>query len=809
MIRKRTLTLGRLQHDADLLAGVLDSAVSGVAAFRAERDAGGRIRDFIWLLINRTAEAILARKAGDLAGSSLLDTLPGVQEDGLFDAYVRVVETGEPFEAVHHYSHDGLENWFQIRAVRFQDGFVVTFADVTDLKTAEQRLVDAIECLDEGFVLWDRDDRLVICNSRYRNFYPLVADRLVPGARFEEVMRKSVALGQFRASAESERWAEDRLHRHAAPNGPFDQPLADGRVLRVTERRTSDGGTVGVRTDITAERAQEARAEAASRSKSDFLAMMSHEIRTPMNGVLGMAGLLLETKLSEEQRQYVETIRESGEALLSILNDILDLSKVEAGRLDPEITTFDLAEVVEGVVDLFGARVRDKGVGLALYVDPGVPAAVSGAAGRLRQILLNLVSNAVKFTEEGGIAVEVTPAGPAGTGSGTGTGTEVLRFAVRDTGIGISPVQRVRLFEPFNQGDAPMRRRYGGTGLGLAISQRLAAIMGGCIEVESLEGEGSRFWVDLPVKRVVRRGTAPAGADGDGAASLRGRHCLVVLANNVERAVLCRQVQAWSLQVVGAANIREARSALAEAAARGQPFELALVDECLPDGDGLAFGVTLRSDERYGPLRLVLCAGSHRASGGRDVFRHGFDDRLVKPIRVSALRQSVAEACAAAGTSGPPAASRNAPGGGNQIETKTVNHTGEGVVPKARLLLAEDSPASRMVASALLAKAGYAVDAVEDGRKAVAAVEAGNYDLVLMDVQMPEMDGLEATRRIRALSGSAALIPIIAMTANAMSGDKERLLAARMDDYVSKPVQRSALLETLDRWLGTGRALSQ
>lgn len=804
MIRKRALTLGLLQHDADLLAGVLDSAVSGVAAFRAERDADGRIRDFVWLLINRPAEAILGRKAADLVGASLLETLPGVQEEGLFAAYAQVVETGEPFEAVHHYSHDGLENWFQIRAVRFQNGFVITFADVTNLKTAEQRLVDAIESLDEGFVLWDPDDRLVICNSRYRDFYPLVADRLVPGAPFEEVMRESVALGQYRGAAEAAcQWAKDRLHRHIAPNGPFDQQLADGRILRVTERRTTEGGVVGVRTDITAEREQEARAEAASRSKSDFLAMMSHEVRTPMNGVLGMADLLLETRLSEEQRQYVETIRQSGEALLSILNDILDLSKVEAGRLDPEVTNFNLAEVVEGVVDLFGARARDKGIGLGLYLDPGLPSTVSGAAGRLRQILLNLVSNAVKFTEKGGVAIDVTPHGREAV-------SENLRFAVRDTGIGISPVQRVRLFEPFIQADSSMRRRYGGTGLGLAISQRLAEIMGGNIQVESLEGEGSRFWVDLPFHRVAREQQRTAGAAATAPGQGRLRRCLVVAGNAVEREQLCRQLQAWSLQVAAAGNCRQAHAALAEAAAAGAPFEIAFVDERLPDGDGLAFGIAVRGQERYGALRLVLCGGGHGASGGRDVFRHGFDDRLVKPLRISALRQAVEEAWTVAGGDDPAASDDRAPSpDGNQLETKVLNNTPEEVAPKARLLLAEDSPAGRMVAAALLTKAGYAVDAVEDGRQAVAAMRARHYDLVLMDVQMPGMDGLEATRQIRTLPGPAAAIPIVAMTAGAMSGDKERLFAARMNDYVAKPVERSALLETIDRWIGAGRGAAR
>ncbi len=729
----RQPTFGGAELSAELLAGVLDGALHGIGAFRAVRDGSGRIVDLEWLLANAAAERLLGRRQSELVGCGLIELLPGTRADGLFDAYARVAETGEPFDTVHHYAHDGLNHWFRIRAVRLHDGVLVTFADVTDYKKAEQRLIDAIESIDEGFVLWDADDRLVVCNSRYRDFYSLISGILVPGIRFEDAMRCSVALQQYVVGTTPEDWIRTRLDRHRNPSGAFEQKLRDGRTLLVTERRTAEGGIVGVRKDTTLEKRQEhglrqkraeldryvadleasqnklsrqaeqlaelahrheverARAERANESKSTFLAMMSHEIRTPMNAVLGMAGLLLDTRLDDEQRDYVQVIRQSGEALLAVINDILDFSKIEAGRLDLEVGDFDVTETVESVIDLFAVKTRSIGIDLAVYLAPDLPPTLRGDAGRLRQILINLVCNAVKFTDTGGVIIEVQC--PARDGD-----RAVVRFDVIDTGIGISAQDQTRLFKDFAQTDASLARGAGGTGLGLAICRRLTTLMGGRIGMASTPGVGSRFWVEIPFTL-----PRPVAASAAQAADPTDRRVLVVDDSEVNRRVVCRQINDRGLTATGVA-----------------------------DAD----------------------AGSHDPPATRD-------------MRAPATPPS-----------GPAAAARS-----------------------HRILLAEDSKANQLVTVALLRKAGYFVDAVANGLEAVEAIASRPYDLVLMDVQMPDLDGIAATERIRALPRPAAGVPVIAMTANALKGDRERCLAAAMDDYVAKPVNRSELLATVARWL--------
>ncbi|WP_109118855.1 ATP-binding protein [Azospirillum sp. TSO22-1] len=512
--------------------------------------------------------------------------------------------------------------------------------------------------------------------------------------------------------------------------------------------------------DITAYRDAEAQlrrakeqAEQASQAKSDFLRMISHEIRTPLNGVLGMIGVLLDGHLSEQQRTYAATARESGEALLAILNDILDLSKMEAGKLELEPAGFDLVELVEGTMELLSPRAAAKGIGLAAAVPATLPAALRGDAGRLRQVLLNLAGNAVKFTEDGGVAVTVASEGL------DGQGRERVRFEVTDTGVGIPPDAHPHLFEEFTQAAPILSRRYGGTGLGLAISRRLVDLMGGSIGFDSAPGHGSRFWFTVPLE------PQPGGAL-PAAPPLAGRRVLLVAPCPLNRATLRLQIASWGAEVAEAPD--------AAAALRAGPVDVALLDTVANGAAALADAL-----REAGAKRVVLLAevgpAPHRAPPG-------IDATLVKPPRQARLLAALD------GNAAPPEpalpAARPAPRPNGR-----------------RLLLVEDSPTNQMVATAFLKAAGYRIDVAANGLEGVEAVRTVPYDLVLMDIAMPEMDGLSATRTIRALPPPAGARPIIAMTADTMEGDRERCLAAGMNDHVGKPVDRARLLEVVERWL--------
>jgi signal transduction histidine kinase/CheY-like chemotaxis protein len=522
-------------------------------------------------------------------------------------------------------------------------------------------------------------------------------------------------------------------------------------------------------------------AETANRTKSEFLAMVSHEVRTPMNGVLGMAGLLLDSELAQEQREYAQTIQESGESLMTIINDILDFSKAEAGKIELEETEFDLVPLVDNVVELLGSEASGKGIDLAAYLAPDVPKDLRGDDGRIRQILLNLIGNAVKFTSSGGVSLEVTVAGEPSTAAGV-----VLRFEINDTGIGIPAEARQKIFGSFTQADSSTTRSYGGTGLGLAISEKLVALMGGEIGVESEVGRGSQFWFTAPLKR---KGGSVGTWAHDLAGSLRGRRVLVVDDDSINRRVFEKQLGALGMEVTSVAHAGAGLSVLRTAAQAGAPFDIAIVDHMMPDTDGEALAGQIRGEAAFDVKALILSSSSGQVDTDLKAQELGFDAALPKPLRPGLLLKClnrVFEATAAHG--------------GESVKRAPNTRAEAGTV--FRILLAEDNLANQKVVTAMLKSSGFRIDTVANGLEAVEALRNRPYDLVLMDMGMPEMDGTGATRQVRSLSGSVSEIPIIAVTAHAMESDQKACLAAGMNDFITKPIDKAKLLEKIEFWLG-------
>ncbi len=684
-----------------------------------------------------------------------------------------------------------LQGWFSVSNYPFilegnPHGVIHIIRDVTKQQLAEVEILRQKQYFEAlvknspiAIVTLALNNQIVACNPAFESLF---------GYTFSEVLGEDLDKLIAGEELQSEAMAyTESVMEGKVIHGIGQRKKKDGSVLDVDIFGVPvivDGeqvGILGLYNDITELYRARMEAEEADRAKSEFLANMSHEIRTPMNGIIGMIELSLGTELNLEQRDYLSTALESADALLSLLNDILDFSKIEARRLELEIIDFDLRPTLEGVASTMAQKAYDKGLEMACFVQENIPSKLRGDPGRLRQILVNLVSNAIKFTQKGEIVLR------ADTLSESDTHVNI-RFSVQDTGIGIPKDRQDVIFKRFTQADGSTTRKYGGTGLGLTISKQLAEMMGGQIGVESEADVGSTFWFTAQFEKQLTWQEQPEIPMGD----LIGLNVLCIDDNATNRIILSKMISSFGCLVETAAGGEEGIELLRKSSKMDNPFKLVFVDMQMPDMDGTQTAKAIVADEQIQPVKIIILTSIGHRGDAKICEEIGCVGYLLKPVRKTDLLEIM----------------RVVIGRGKIIQTEQpqnliTRHTiAERKLLKKQILLAEDNPINQKLAVTLLEKGGYKVKTVDNGLQVIEAINHGSYCLILMDIQMPEMDGYEATKRIRELQDERAHLPIIAMTAHAMRGDREKCIEAGMDDYISKPIQPEELFKLLDKWSG-------
>jgi len=802
----------RVEQASARLAAIVDSSVDAII---------GAGLDGVIASWNRGAEQIFGYRPEEIIGRSIGVLAPS-DDDAWDDLLVRAAQGDviAPYEAPR-VRRDGqlIEVALTTSPVRDPDGTVtgisVIARDISETKRTAESLRAIIATASDGFVSMNADGVITEWNHRAEALFGWARPEVI-GRDLAEVIippekREAHRAGLRRVLSGGEAHILDLLIEVSALHRDGREIPVELAVWRVTAGPVKQFSAFvrdisqrqQIARDVVAARDQ---ALEASRLKSAFLATMSHEIRTPMNGVIGLTGLLLRGDLEDTQRRYVDGIRMAGNALLAVINDILDFSKIEAGALILDDAAVSLGGILEEVVDLVTETARIKGVELLGFCEPSLPTQLRGDPVRIRQILLNLATNAVKFTDHGEVFVHIRPASvPSRRDRDPVTGEETVgvRFEVSDTGIGIDPAQHTRLFDPFAQADSSTTRRFGGTGLGLAICRELAEAMGGQIGVDSQPGKGSTFWCSIPLRNDPAAQHEPNPLD----ASLEGQHVLVVDDNDTNRLILTQQLSAWAMIPTAVESAEKAMEHLQDAFTRGEFYDLAIVDMHMPGLDGLELSRRIQTQLSIPPLPVILASSGEQveAATARSA---GIVAFLTKPIQQSHLHDCLVRV--AAGRSSDTRRSRPTASATPTAETPILG----------RLLLVEDNEINQMVALGILSELGYAVDVASDGLKALDLVARHTYGAVLMDCQMPHMDGYEATGEIRRRerheqgadsAGEPTLprrLPIIAMTAAAQKEDRERCLAEGMDDYLTKPIQPEELASTLIRWT-TGATSAQ